>query len=123
MKILSAAALVSIALLTSGCSAGCSTLQKVDHVLTAPSRTTIDEKAVLAAEDAYSATLDTVTQAAKDGRIKGADAARVAEIIRKASLARHALETALHGANAPDLTTKFADFKEITAELAAMGAK
>jgi len=122
MKIIAAGALVAISLMASGCS-GCQTLDSVNKVASAPSRTLIDEKAVLAAEDAYSAALDTVTKGAKDGRIKGQDAAKVAEIIRKASPARKALEAALHGANAPDLASKFAAFKEITAELAAMGAK
>ncbi len=122
MKLLPASALVAIALVASGCS-GCSTLERVNHAISAPSRTLVDEKAVLAAEAAYGAALDTVTQGAKDGRIKGEDAAKVAALIRKAAPARKALEAALHGANATDLATRYADFKTIVTDLTAIGAK
>lgn len=121
MKLLSASALVAIALLSAGCS-GCAAVDKVTAITSAPSRTTIDEKTVLAAEVAYGAALDTVIQGAKDGRIKGDDAKAVKVIIEKAIPARQALETALHAANSNDLMARFNDFRQLTAELSAIGA-
>lgn len=122
MKLLNIAALAAVAIISTGCS-GCSTIEKTVALVNAPQHTTVDEKTVLAAELAYGAALDTVTAGAKDGRIKGADAAKVAEIIQKARPARKALEAALHAANDPSLLSKLNDFKELTGQLAAIGAK
>jgi hypothetical protein len=116
-------AALAVATITGGACSGCSTMRSVTDVANAPARSTIDEKAVLGAEVAYGVVLDTVTAAARDGRLKGEQAALVAGVIRRVAPARLALHTALKAGNETDLLVKFNDLKQLTAELAAIGAQ
>lgn len=115
--------LIPMMLVLAGCGpTGCDTIHNVTATINAPARTTIDEKAVLAAELAYGAALDTVMQGVADGRITRAEAPLVASVIERASKVRPALHTALRAANQTDLVAKFNDLRQLTAELLALGA-
>jgi hypothetical protein len=114
-------ALAAIALGGAACS-GCTQLGQATDVVNAPANTVVDEKAVLAAELAYGAALDTITQAARDGRLTGEQAAQVAAVIRRAMPIRQALHLALTAGNETNLLAKFNDLKQLTAELVAIGA-
>lgn len=129
-RMLIAGALALAALAGAGCS-GCAPLNRVVEAVNAPSRTVIDDKAVLAAEVAYAAALDTVLAGVADGRIKGQDAARARDAIVAAERFRHpdgatagptTLQLALKAGNATDLRAKFNAFRALTAQLAAIAA-